>query len=124
MTKVNTPPSLRTQIIDAMNAYRMDVVGTPDNVSIAEDVFDKAIMPVLQQAMDAGQLLVGRNTKEREPVHQSIIDWLKKTLGHIRMLEIEDATLSRRQAFEIIYQIGLHAERALADAEANNGKLQ
>lgn len=116
MTQVNTPPNLRKQIIAALNSYRLDVVNTPNQVSIAEDVFDTAIMPVLQKAMDNGALLVGRNTKDREPVHKEIIRWLETVIDHVKFINNNEETISKRKCLDVIYQFGDSAQKALIDA--------
>lgn len=109
-----TPPSLRAQIIEAIEKFNI-LVDSDD--SIAADMFDRAIMPVLQKAMDAGQLLVGRNTKDRIPVHTAVMRWLEQVVGHVRMIEQEEATISRRQLLKIISQFGETAQLAVNDAK-------
>lgn len=113
MTKVDTPPNLRDQIIEAIALHQ----GWEES---AEILFDKAIMPVLQRAIDAGALIVGRNTGPRIPIHQAVMVWLEQVTGHVMMIRTEEATISRRQLLKILYQFGDNAEKALADAIRNN----
>lgn len=110
MTPPKTPPSLREQILEQMRPYL-------DRGLKAEEIFDRGIMPVLQRAMDAGTLLVGRNTKDRIPMHTAVMHWLEEVAGHVMMIRKEEATVSRRQLLKIIYQFGDNAERALSDAK-------
>lgn len=117
--KDKTPPSLRQQIIEAIKG-----APAPDQeYGAAECLFDHHIMPVLQKAMDAGTLLVGRNTKDRVPVHKAVMSWLESVVGHVMMIRTEEATISRRQLLKIIYQFGDNAERALADAAKINQEM-
>lgn len=113
MPKSDTGQSLRVQIVEAMNRYAKEK-GWADRTPIFNaDMFDEAIMPVLEQAMEAGQLLVGRNTKDRKPVDVRIKHWLEEVVGHCRMLEKEEAVISKRQCLKVIYQFGENAEKAL-----------
>lgn len=112
MAQPKTPTNLRDQLIEAINAYE----DFPGNVW-GEHLFDSAIMPVLQKAMDAGTLLVGRNTKDRIPVHTAVMRWIEEVVGHVMMIRKEEAVISRRQLLKIIYQFGDNAERALSDAK-------
>lgn len=112
--KLKTPPSLREQIIDSITKH--EGYGTSAREH-AEILFDNAIMPVLQAAMEAGALLVGRNTKERIPVGVALLKWLEQVAGHVMMIRTEEATISRRQLLKIVYQFGDNAERALADTK-------
>lgn len=107
-----TPPSLRTQIIDSIIAYDNGVAWRMDSPEV---LFDKAIMPVLQKAMDAGDLLLGRNTGERIPVHVAVVKWLEQVKEHVDMVRTKEAEISRRQYIKMIYQFGESAERALND---------
>lgn len=112
-----TPPSLRKQMIDAMNAHAAAQGWADRTPAFNADMFEQAIMPVLQKAMDAGQLLVGRNTKDRIPVHTAVMRWLEQVVGHVRMVEQEEATISRRQLLKIISQFGENAQLAVNDAK-------
>lgn len=119
--KTDTGPSLRDQIIEAMTAYA-EQCGREGYTKAA--LFDEAIMPVLKQAMDAGALLVGRNTRERIPVPQAITRWLEEVSGHVRLLQHEEAIISRRQLLRVLYQFGENAEKALAQAKQLETPLQ
>lgn len=116
-----TPPSLRTQLIEAINNHKIDL---SSDTTIGEDMIDTAIMPVLQKAMQAGELLVGRNTKDRVPVNQGIIAWLEHVIVHVVMMRSNEAIISRRKALEVIYQFAEQAERALHEARVHNDRLK
>jgi hypothetical protein len=126
MTQPKTPPSLRDQIIDAMEAHPDWIFYQGELLvpTTAAAMFDEAIMPVLQKAMDAGELLVGRNTKDRTPVHQGIVAWLELVTAHVTMIQMNEATISKRKALEVIYQFGEQASRALHEARIHNDRLK
>lgn len=107
-----TPPNLRTQIVDAMRPYFIQ----GSHIPLPETVFDQAVMPVLQKAMDAGQLLVGRNTATRIPVHEAVITFLQGMRNFRNRVRENEATVSKRQLLTMLNQLGDDAERALKDA--------
>lgn len=119
-----TPPSLREQIIDGMNAIAK-AQGWADRTSTFNQImFDEAIMPVLQKAMDAGMLLVGRNTKDRVPVQESIMGWLQQVIDHVAMIRGEESVISKRKCLDVIYQFGENAEWAFNEANIHNKRLE
>lgn len=108
--------SLRTQIIEAMqeyklaNYYRADV---PES-----EVFDKAIMPVLEAAMKAGELLLHRATTPQRPVADGIVFWLTSCQQIISGVRQVENTVSRREVLKILYELEESAIVALNDARA------
>ncbi len=122
MTKLDTPKSLRDQIIEAMDNHSL-LYGR--NEPTIEQTFDEAIMPVLQKAMDAGELLVGRNTKDRVPVHKGIMDWMSMVCHHVDfIIRPSEAVISRRKCLDVIYQFAREAEKGLLEAKAHNNSLE
>jgi hypothetical protein len=113
------PPSLREQMIRRLVEYGIA------NVDIDPwKLFDEAIMPILQKAMDAGQLLVSRNTQDRVPVDKSIIEWLEKICEHVTLLQENEAVISKKQCLKVIYQFGTEAEKALFEAKRHNDMIK
>jgi len=118
-----TPLSLRTQIIDAMNTHAAAQGWAERTPDFNADMFDQAIMPVLQRAMDAGALLVGRNTKDRIPVHVAVREWMRKVQLHVDYIRSHEAVISKRQALKVIYQFGDECGKALYEDSRNQQEL-
>lgn len=102
--------SLRAQIIDSMLSKSEWSPG------LAEKIFDEAIMPVLDAAMKAGELLLHRATKPQLPVSDSILVWLEGTCASLEQVEAEAATVSKRDLLNIMSHITAQARAALDDA--------
>lgn len=122
MTEAVKIPSLRTQIIEAMRNSCCEYCGKEGTINV-EAMFDNAIYPVLEKAMDAGALLVGRNTKDRIPVHKAVLDWLQAVESHVQFIERNESTVSKRSLLKVIYQLGKSASNALHDANKINGQI-
>jgi len=116
---MNNQESLRKQILDAMNKHtsRMGCDGGA-NVFNAT-IFDKAIMPVLKAAMDAGELLVHRATTPQTPVSDAIIVWLEGCCGIIESMQRVEDTVSKRELLTMINQFYESADRAIAEVRGN-----
>lgn len=109
----NKNQSLRAQIIEAMKDYGIDV-----SPCSPEMLFDVAIMPVLQRAMEAGELLVSRNTRPRITMPEAAKKWIAGMVGFAEDVRQEEAIISKRQLLSIIYNLGESAARAMADIES------
>jgi|GEM_PF-3791001 len=107
---MNNRDSLRVQLIDAMKARFGD--------KLAESVFQHDIWPVLSAAMDAGELLVARNTVPQKPVHEAVVSWLEACCGVITLVHQNEPTASKRELLNVLYQLEEGATRAIADARA------
>ena len=108
---MNNQDSLRTQIIEAMNNHSK--TGLADNA----DMFDLAIMPVLDAAMKAGELLLHRATTPQKPVNESIVAWLDGCCTVIATVHHQESTASKRELLSILYQLEEAAIIALADSK-------
>lgn len=111
MNFMSNKDGLRTQIIDAMSKYPMSPV-------MAEDIFDQMVWPVLEKAVEAGKLVVWRNTVPQKPVDESIKIWLRACLGKITLIQDDEKIISKAQLLKTLYQLAVSAEHALAEAEA------
>lgn len=106
-------PTLRAQIIEAMRPYESRLI--PAN---AELVFDEAIMPVLQKAMDAGALLVSKNTGPRISVPDAVKRFLDGILSLATQVQKLEATVSKRELLNMIYSMAANAASARTDIDA------
>lgn len=114
---MNNRDGLRTQIIEAMTnhfiRYSDDFVRCQKT---ATDAFDEAIMPVLDAAMKAGELLLHRATTPQKPVNEGIVEWLERCCHVIASLHHHEPTVSKRELLNVLYQLEEGANIALADA--------
>lgn len=114
---MNNQDSLRTQIIAAIeaselwNMHRIDIVD-------ADVFFDSAIMPVLDAAMKAGELLLHRVTTPQKTVPDALVWWLEGCCNVITKVHAEEKTVSRRELLNILYQLEHSANKALEEAKA------
>ena len=108
---MNNSESLRTQLIMSMQDYVSDQ-------RKAEELFDKALWPVLKAAMKAGELLVARNTVEQKPVSDAILGWLEGVLIVVNRVKADEKTISRAQVLKILFDLERVAQQALTDAKA------
>lgn len=117
---MNNRDSLRTQIINAIEAsdhwhsYRYSSVK-------AELLFDEAVMPVLEAAMQAGELLMHRATTPEKPTAEKIMEWLENMCHSIAKVRDAEATVSKRVLLNVLYIAEEHGLKALADARAERG---
>ena len=107
---LNNRDSLRQQIIEAMT-HRL-------GANLAESVFTLDLWPILEAAMQAGELLVARKTIEQKPIADGIIIWLMQCLSTIEVIKAGEAQISRRRALDTLYQLAVSAEQAVSDAKA------
>jgi hypothetical protein len=107
--------SLRAQITAAMDAYASTRGWADRSAEFNTEMFDQAIMPVLDAAMKAGELLLHRATKPQLPVSDSIKLWLEMTCASIIGLRAAEKTVGRRELLETLYHIHDSAEVALGD---------
>lgn len=112
---MNNPDSLRKQIIDSMKLYCDKYKFYTFNETM---MFDEAIMPVLQAAMKAGELLVTRNTQPQIPVAEAIQGWLEGVLTVVARVKQNEKTISRAQVLKILFDLERVAQQALTDAKA------
>lgn len=113
---VNNRDSLRTQIIDAIRKSEFWDMYRTENVD-PDTMFDEAIMPVLDAAMKAGELLMHRATTPQLPVRDAIYVWLEGTCASMERMQAEADTLSRREMLQLLSHIASSANIALADAK-------
>ena len=106
---MNNRDSLRVQLIDAMKPRFGD--------KLAESVFQHDIWPVLSAAMDAGELLVARNTTPQKPVHRALTEWLEGCLTVVGKIKTNEFTVSRKELLNVLYQLSDGASQALKDAK-------
>lgn len=110
--------SLRQQIIDAMNAHTK-LMGWGDRTPTFNiNMFDEAIMPVLDAAMTAGELLLHRVTTPQKPVNESIVDWLEACCAMVGSVHRLEHTASKRELLRLLYSLEENAIIAVADARA------
>lgn len=107
--------SLKEQLIAAM-APRLQR-------PLAESVFEHDLWPVLERAMDAGGLLLARNTVKQLPVHEAIIRWLEATLYGLMFVQADPHTISKAKLLDVLSQLVIQASRALEDAKRINSSL-
>lgn len=84
---------------------------------VAESVFTCDLWPVLDKAIDAGELVVWKNTIPQKPVHEAIKIWLHGCLKQVKAIRAEEPTVSKTEALRALYQLALGAEQALKNAE-------
>lgn len=114
---INNRDSLRTQLINSMAENGLMTQHR------AAQVYEDALWPVLDAAMKAGELLVARNTQPQQPVPDAIVSWLKSTLATIKIMQAQEATVSKAEAMRCLEQLRMNAEFALRDAERANNPL-
>lgn len=100
---------LRTQLIDAM-CFKLQR-------DVAERLFDVALWPVLEAAIEAGTLTVWRNTVKPIPVHLAVHIWLKGFLKLVEQIRGQEATTSKAAILKLLYQLEDQAKTAFNDAE-------
>lgn len=105
--------SLRAQLIEAMTQR----LGS----GVAESVFQNDLWPVLDKAMDAGELLVARNTVKQLPVHQGITQWLEVVGWTIQHIRNEEHVVSKATLLKVLYQLDESCKTALSDAKLVSG---
>lgn len=105
-------PSLRDQLIDAL----VQDGSAFSHRSNAEAFFDARLWPVLDKAMEAGELLVARNTKPQKPVHEAVTFWLHEVVSTIERLRGIQHTVSKRGLLDALFYLQKSAQTALADA--------
>lgn len=115
---MNNRDDLRTQIIESMKLYCDKYKFYTFNERM---MFDEAIMPVLDAAMKAGELLVHRATEPQKPTAEKIMEWLEGSCHSIAMVRDQEATLSKRQLLKVLYILEENGLKALADARAERG---
>lgn len=112
---MNTQDSLRAQIIEAMKQYCDKYKFYTFNEQM---MFDEAIMPVLDAAMKAGELLLHRATTPQKPVAEGIVEWLERCCAVIASIHPQEDTVSKRELINVLAQLEEGAIRACADARA------
>lgn len=117
---MNNQDSLRKQIIDAMAEFGRREYGWSEDTIVAyvDDMFDVAIMPVLEAAMKAGVLLVHRATVPQKPVPDAIMQWLESCLHIVATVRPLEPTVSKRELLNMLYQLEKGAAEAVKDAKA------
>lgn len=109
---MNNMDSLRTQIIEAMQQHQYKTYCGASS----QELFDAAIMPVLDAAMKSGELLLHRATTPQKPVNESIVAWLEQCCHIVATIHPQESTVSKRELLSIIYKLESSGNIALADA--------
>lgn len=115
----NNQDSLRKQIIDAMTKYMNEhrLIGQTHEY-VSSSLFENAVMPVLDAAMKAGELLLHRATTPQKPVPDAIMEWLQACCDVVEKLHPLEATASKRELLTLLYKLEDNAKQALAEARA------
>lgn len=116
---------LRQQLIDAMASGLLPRLNgmmneKPLSETIATEIFDAKLWPILESAIDAGEVLFARPEAPQPTISNSIIAWMKRVTVLAFNIECDKHTLSRAKAIKLLIGLGEQAERALKDAEAIN----
>lgn len=117
---MNNRDSLRTQIIEAITVFQGWEYGELNERDI-DSLFDDAIMPVLEAAMQAGELLVHRTTTPEKPTAEKIMEWLENLCNSIAKVRDVEASVSKRTLLSVLYIAEEHGLKALADARTERG---
>jgi len=112
---MNNLDSLRAQIIESMKVYCYKYKFYTLNEQM---MFDGAIMPVLDAAMKAGELLVHRATTPQKPVSDAILEWLDGCCSVVAKMRAQEATVSKRELLRVLYQLDEGAGAAAAEARS------
>lgn len=108
---VNNRDSLRTQLIDAL-------VKSGRTQTMSEAMYDGYLWPVLERAMEAGELLVHRNTGPvQKPVHEAITSWLEVVGWTVSKIKAVEPTVSKRDLLKFVYDLDEQCKVALAEAK-------
>lgn len=111
--------SLRQQLIDAMKDY-----GIGASPCSPELVFEKALWPVLDKAIEAGELLVHRNTGPvQKPVHEAITAWLEVVGWTVQKVKAEEHTVSKAILLKLLYDLDTQCQVALSEAKMVSPKI-
>ena len=116
LSKVNDPeymPSLKEQLIKALEKSPRAYLSQ----SVAKNIFEYDLWPILEASINNGNLLLVRNTGLQKPVGEAIEEWLKTVLWFCQRIRADEATISRRKAIDLIYQFEREAQKALTDAQ-------
>ena len=101
------------QLIEAMTQR----LGAP----LADSVFQHDLWPVLDKAMEAGELLVARNTVKQLPVDTALKTWLEGCLVVIATVHQQEKTISKGGLLKLLYDLEASATRAMQDCKAIDG---
>lgn len=104
--------SLRYQLIEAIACHE----GWEES---AIALYDEAIWPILKAAMEAGELLVSRNTAVRVPVHEAAVNWIHGMAALAKTVRADEDIISKRTLLNIVYKLEESAQRALNDIHAS-----
>lgn len=108
--------SLRKQILDAMNKHTGQMGCDGGSNVFNATIFDEAIMPVLEKAMAAGELLLHRATTPQAPVPERVVQWLEGCLKVIAIMH-QHKEITADEAMAVLAQLEDGARRALADVK-------
>lgn len=109
--------SLRQQLIEAI-ACHDSVIDKMNSKAFAERFFQEAIWPTLDRAMEAGELLVARNTVKQTPVDIALKLWLNGCIATIGVVREHENVISKAALLKMLYSLDENATRALRDANA------
>lgn len=116
----NNKDSLRKQIIDAIKCFdtREGQFKPALEDGYITNLFDEAVMPVLDAAMKAGELLLHRATTPQKPVPEAIVNWLEETVACIGKVLDAKPVPTQHELTMLLIQLEGSAKTALADAKA------
>lgn len=109
---MNNRDSLRTQLIYAMTPCLGE--------ELAENVFQHDIWPVLSAAMDAGELLVARNTQATVSIPEALKTFVAGTVLLSEQVKNKEATVLRSDLLKMVLHLGEQAKQALADIDRHS----
>lgn len=117
---MSTSISLRIQIIDAMNDHAKAQGWADRTFEFNRDMFEQAIMPILDKAIEGGDLLLTRNMAKRIPVPEAILGWVRGMQAFAASVKMQEATVSKRDLLRMVYSLGESATQALKDVEGKD----
>ena len=116
--------SLRNQIITAMDEQARLMGWADRSADINANMFDGAIYPVLEKAIENGNLMLSRNTKQIIPVPTAIKNWLVGVISLAKQVEERQHTVSKRQLLNLFHALEEQAQRAYEDAYGGETKQE
>ncbi len=111
---MNDSKTLREQMIDALEDYRNQT-----GSDTTENYIDHGIMPVLQAAMDAGELLVSRNTRPKEHIAKRVDTWVRAVIQTAQNVHNNESTVSKRELLRVLYFLAEQAHAVVRDIDEN-----
>lgn len=91
---------------------------------LAESVFQCDLWPVLDKAIEAGELLVARNTRPVLPVPVALRTWLVALIETMKVVHKFEKSLTKEDLLRNLYSLESSASKALADAEQDDSRIR